>query len=366
MSISNTYEPDYAIAPGETLLETIEALDLTQKELAQRMGRPLKTINQIIKGTVQIMPETALQLEKVTGVPASFWNNAEANYRESLARLEEQKQRESQIAWATRFSYSKMVTLGLVSAETSKPLRVQALLHFFGVASPKQWEETYGALCGAARESGAYETDLGDLSAWLRAGELRARACECQPYQKEHWLAALQQIRALTPQNPAKVWPDVVSLCAEAGVALVLVPELPKTHVYGFTRWLTPNKALIQLSLRYKTDDLLWFTFFHEAAHILLHGKRDIFIEKRGVDSPKETEANQWAGDFMIPPAEWTRFLAGLPAKLTAAQVSTFARKLGIAPSIPLGRLQHREKRIPPSSFNHLKRQIQIAWKGLN
>ena len=157
-----------------------------------------------------------------------------------------------------------------------------------------------------------------------------------------------------------------MSLCAEAGVALVLVPELPKTHVYGFTRWLTPNKALIQLSLRYKTDDLLWFTFFHEAAHILLHGKRDIFIEKQGVDSPKETEANQWAGDFLIPPAEWTRFLAGLPAKPTAAQVSTFARKLGIAPSIPLGRLQHREKRIPPSSFNHLKRQIQIAWKGLN
>jgi HTH-type transcriptional regulator/antitoxin HigA len=366
MSTSQTYEPDYAIAPGETLLETIEALDLTQKELAQRMGRPLKTINQIIKGTAQIMPETALQLEKVTGIPASFWNNAEANYRESLARLAEQKQRQSQISWATRFSYTKMVGLGLVPAETEKPLRVEALLNFFGVASPTQWEETYGTLCGAARESGAYETDLGDLSAWLRAGELRARTCECLPYQKEHWLATLQQIRAMTSQNPAKVWPEVVRLCAEAGVALVLVPELPKTHVYGFTRWLTPQKALIQLSLRYKTDDLLWFTFFHEAAHILLHGKRDIFMEKRGVNSPKETEANEWAGDFLIPPQEWKTFLSALPAKPTATPISTFAQKLGIAPSIPLGRLQHREKRIPPSSFNHLKHQLEIAWEGLN
>jgi HTH-type transcriptional regulator/antitoxin HigA len=366
MSTSHTYKPDYAIAPGETLLETIDTLDLTQKELAQRMGRPLKTINQIIKGTAQIMPETALQLEKVTGVPASFWNNAEANYRVSLARLEEQKQRQSQIAWATRFSYAKMVDLGLVPAEASKPRRVEALLHFFGVASPKQWQETYGALCGAARESPAFETDLGDLSAWLRAGELRARTCDCQTYDKERWLSALQKIRTLTQQNPASVWPEVVRLCAEAGVALALVPELPKTHVHGFTRWLTPNKALIQLSLRYKTDDLLWFTFFHESAHILLHGKRDIFIEKRGVKSPKETEANQWASDFLIPPAEWTRFRAGLPAHPTAAHISTFAKKIGIAPSIPLGRLQHHEKRIPPSSFNHLKRQIEIAWKGLN
>lgn len=104
MKTTYRYEPDYAIAPGETLLETIEALDLTQKELAQRMGRPLKTINQIIKGTAQIMPDTALQLEKVTGVPASFWNNAEANYRESLARDSEKRNRDSQIAWVSRSS----------------------------------------------------------------------------------------------------------------------------------------------------------------------------------------------------------------------------------------------------------------------
>ena len=84
------YNPDYAVPPGETLLETIHALDLTQKELALRMGCPVKTINEIIKGVAAITAETALQLEKVTGVPASFWTNAEANYRERLARLKEQ------------------------------------------------------------------------------------------------------------------------------------------------------------------------------------------------------------------------------------------------------------------------------------
>ncbi|CAN5448184.1 ImmA/IrrE family metallo-endopeptidase [soil metagenome] len=365
MKTTYPYEPDHAVAPGETLLETIEALDLTQKELAQRMGRPLKTINQIIKGTAQIMPETSLQLEKVTGVHASFWNTAETNYREALARREEQRRRDSQTAWVRRFSYTKLVSLRLVPSLSGKAERVEALLHFFGVASPLQWEVTYGELCGAARESSAYQTDLGDLSAWLRAGELVARECQCAPYDRERFLETLRTVRSLTMKSPAEVWPEVTRLCAASGVALALVPELPNTHVFGFTRWLSPQKALIQLSLRYKTDDLLWFTFFHEAAHIFLHGKRDVFIERRGVDSPKESEANQWAGDFLIPPDEWQTFLATLPAKPSATAIKDFASRIGIAPSIPLGRLQHREKRVSPGLFNSLKHKVDIDWIGI-
>ncbi len=364
MSTKYSFQPDYAFPPGDTLLETLESLGLTQKELAKRMGRPLKTINQIIKGTAQIMPETALQLEKVTGVPASFWNNAESNYRERLARLQDEKRQKEEVSWVDRFSYKTMAAFGLVPLLTGKVERVGQLLRYFGVASPKQWESTYGELCGAARESSHFKTDLGDLSAWLRAGEMLAQKRDCQPYDKETFLANLLKIRGLTAQNPAEAWPDVCRLCAASGVAIVLVPELPKTHVSGFTRWLTPDKALIQLSLRYKTDDSLWFTFFHEAAHILLHGKRDVFVEYRGVDNSKEQEANQWAGDFLIPAADWSAFLTTLPTRPAATHIRAFAKKQGIAPSIVLGRLQHREKRVSPGSFNSLKHKVEIAWEG--
>jgi HTH-type transcriptional regulator / antitoxin HigA len=366
MNTKHAFKPDYAFPPGETLLETLEALGLTQKELAARMGRPLKTINQIIKGTAQIMPETALQLEKVTGVPASFWNNAESNYREHLARLEDEQRQKDEVGWLDRFSYKKMADLDLVTPVQDKTARVGQLLRYFAVASPKQWHSTYGELRGAARESASFETDLGDFSAWLRAGEVLAQKRHCQPYNKEVFTRHLITIRGLTMQNPAKVWPDVCRLCAEAGVAVVLVPELPKTHVFGFTRWLTQEKALIQLSLRYKTDDLLWFTFFHEAAHILLHGKRDVFVEYRGVDNPKEQEANLWAGEFLIPEADWKAFVQSLPAKPTLSSITSFARKLAIAPGIVLGRLQHREKRVSPGLFNQLKHKVEIVWNGLD
>ena len=85
----NRYRPDFVSPPGDTLLETIETIGMPQVELAKRMGRPPKTINGIIKGTVAITPETALQLERVLGVSASFWNNRESNYRDFLAREKE-------------------------------------------------------------------------------------------------------------------------------------------------------------------------------------------------------------------------------------------------------------------------------------
>lgn len=87
----HTYQPDIAIPPGETLREAIEALGMSQAELAQRTGRATKNINEIIMGKAAITPDGALQYERVFGVPASFWNILESNYRNTLARLSEQE-----------------------------------------------------------------------------------------------------------------------------------------------------------------------------------------------------------------------------------------------------------------------------------
>ena len=361
----NTFDPDYVVPPGATLLETIDSLGLTQKELAQRMGRPLKTINEIIKGIAAITAETALQLEKVTGIPASFWNNAEANYQERLARLKEAEAFQQQTDWLKRFSYTKMSALKLVPDTSKEEERVSNLLNFFGVAGPNQWENTYTELRGAARESNTTKSALGDLSAWLRTGEIMAQRQQCEVYSSVQFKQALKEVRVLTRKNPVEAWPRVVDLCASAGVAVVLVPELPKTHVFGFTRWLTPNKALIQLSLRYKTDDMLWFTFFHEAAHILLHGKKDVFIEFRGVDNEKEQQANQWAANFLIKPQDWLTFLKNLPTRPSQSAIKKFARSHEIADGIVLGRLQHREKRVGPNQYNELKHKLEIKWPGI-
>ncbi len=100
-------------------------------------------------------------------------------------------------------------------------------------------------------------------------------------------------------------------LCAGAGVALVLVSELPKTHVSGVTRWMTKDKALIMLSLRYKTDDHFWFSFFHEAGHILLGGKKLTFLDEinNSWEDPEEKQANDFASNILIPKEKYKTFI---------------------------------------------------------
>lgn len=360
MAVKKIYrhEPDYAIPPGETLLETIEHLGMTQAELAKRMDRPLKTINEIIKGKAAITAETSLQLERVLGVPANFWNNLERNYRQALAMLEEVQQLEKDLNWLDEVPVNELVKRGWVPRLKDKAQQLLSALNFFGVSSPNAWRKIWSLSDVSFRQSSAFTASPGAVAAWLRIGELKAQKIHCQPYDKQRFEKALKEIRLLTLTAPSEFLPRLISLCADAGVAVVFEPELPKTFVCGATRWLNPNKALIQLSLRYKTDDHLWFTFFHEAGHILLHGKKEVFLEVKGEESSeKEKEADKFASEFLIPSEELKHYLMGkFPgSKLSIEQ---FASALGIAPGIVVGRLQHIGK-LPHAHCNDLKQRFE-------
>lgn len=83
----NRFKPDYAVPPGETLLETLEAIGMSKSDFADRTGVLEKTIDEIIMGHAAITPEAAVTFERALGIRASFWNNLETNYRAALARL---------------------------------------------------------------------------------------------------------------------------------------------------------------------------------------------------------------------------------------------------------------------------------------
>jgi hypothetical protein len=193
----------------------------------------------------------------------------------------------------------------------------------------------------------------------VRRGEIEANDIRCEPFDAPRFREALRTVRGLTIVPPEVFRPEMVRVCASAGVAVVFVPELPGTRASGATRWLAPNKALIQLSLRYKTDDHLWFTFFHEAGHILRHGKRDVFVEDGQVDDTHEHEADRFAADTLIPSRELARLFTAqhIPSR---ADISRFAAYVGVAPGIVVGRLQH-DGVLQHSHCNQLKRRLRWA-----
>jgi addiction module HigA family antidote len=353
----NRYIPDYLVLPGKILEEYLEVYSMTQTELADRTGLTKKTINEIIKGKSPITSETALRLERSLGRPAHFWNNLERQFQEDRSRLAEKKRLENQLDWLKRVPVTRLTKLGWLPKRKDKIAQLMEVLRFFGLASPQQWATVWREHQVAYRQTKHFEACAESVSAWLRKGEIEARQIRCEPFDKKAFFQALDGIRDLTMETPEVFQPQLVEMCASAGVAVVFIPELPNTGVYGATRWIG-NKAVIQLSLRYKSNDHLWFTFFHEAGHIIKHGRKEIFIEGNGLDSEKEKEANAFARDRLIPPAALRKFIKSWDGR-SLAPIEAFAKKIRIAPGIVVGRLQH-DKLLPSSHGNGLK--VFFRW----
>jgi HTH-type transcriptional regulator / antitoxin HigA len=363
--MQNQYKPDSVTPPGETLMELLEEHGMSQAELAERMGRPKKTINEIIHAKAAIAPDTALQLENVFGVPAHFWMRRELDYQEFLARRREHDRLAQQLEWLKAFPMREMIKRGWIEDKKDQLEKFKAVLSFFGVASPEQWDKYWNSRAVAYRKSTAVSTNRAALIAWLRQGELLAEKVECASYNASKFKKALEAIRTLTNEPFEVVRSKIVALCAEAGVAVVFVPELPKMGVSGVTRWLSASKALIQMSLRYKRDDTFWFTFFHESRHVLQENKDEMFFAgDEGVaydpNAPMEQEANEFSANFLIPEANFKQFVAASGNRYSKAEIIQFSSRLKIAPGIVVGRLQH-EKVLPLTHCNDLKQKYEIT-----
>ncbi len=345
-------------APGRTLRETLDTLGMDQRELATRTGLSAKHVNLVIHGKAPITHATAIRLERVTGVPARMWNSLEAHYREELTRLEEKERLEEDLAWLKEIPTNELIKRGKVERQPEKTLLLREILGFFGVASVDAWKKVWSSPTAPFRKSPAFKAKPGSIATWLRLGELEVRDIECDPFNREKFRTVLDEIRGLTTKPPETFVPRMTALCAAAGVALCLVPEIRGAPASGAAQWLTPNKAMIQLSLRYKTNDQFWFSFFHEAGHILLDGKKEKFIDYGESNDERDRRADRFAANLLIPP----RSASDLRALTRWNVIESFAESIGIAPGIVVGRLQ-REGVIGYNQCNGLKRRFRWARK---
>ncbi len=354
---TTTFQPDWISPPGDTIFDLLEEKGWSQAELAQRTGYSKKHINQLINGNATIAEETAIILERVLGSNARFWLNREVQYREALAREEEFKSLEQHTGWLKELPLSDIVKFGWVEKQSQKARQVAACLKFFGVATVDAWRQQYTKPLAAFKASNKFSKNGAAVSAWLRQGERTADHIECSPYNKPAFKQVLQTVRSLTNEaDPERFVPQLTELCASVGIAVVFEQTPKGCPVTAATKWLSPEKALIMLSLRHKTNDHLWFAFFHEAAHILLHGKKMTFLEMKGLNDQQEEEADRFAKDWLIPPkqAKALKFI-----RHTYAEVEAFAEHLGIAPAIVVGRMQN-EGLLPWKLLNKVK--VRYQW----
>jgi addiction module HigA family antidote len=358
----NKFIPDYLVTPGESLSEYLADAGMTQAELADRTGLAKKTINEIINGKSPITPETALKLERTLGRPAHFWSSLERQYQDDKARIAERNRMASYLQWLDTIPVANMAKLGWICGLKDKFEQLEEVLRFFGIASPEQWNAVWSSnLRVAYRQTQKQGKSIEIISAWLRRGEIEAQNAHCASYNGKVFQNILDEIRGLTREKDSEVFvPRLIELCASAGVVVVFVPALTNLGIYGATRWIG-NRPVIQLSLYLKSNDHLWFTFFHEAGHILRHGRRELFLEGNQFDDEreKEDEANTFAQDKLIPPIHLQRLMRN--GKPSLADIEHFAESINIAPGVVVGRLQWSGV-LPRDTGNHLK--VFYRWES--
>lgn len=351
MASINEYYPEEVLHPSETLKEKLREMGMSNKEFALRTGKPEKTIVAVLKGESSITPEMAIMFENITRIPASFWINKQARYNEYKARIKRSEDIESAKEWVSSFPYAEMAKYGWVEPTRNIEEKCINLFEYFGISTHIAWNKLYieSELKIAAYASLKHTQEPHSISAWLRKGELQAREISAPEYNPIEFKKSLKPIKELMANHPVNYFRELQDICFKSGVKVFYTPRLPKTPINGSTRWIN-NAPVIQLTARYKQNDRFWFTFFHEAGHIILHGKKYISLEGINfseADPGKEEEAHRFAESWTLSKEQENEILVNMPRG--PEDIIFYAKKFNTHPAMIIGRFQHLE--IIPYSF---------------
>lgn len=359
--MSTEFRPPVVYHPGETLKEKLEELNMSIKEFAIRTSKPEKTIYAVINGQSSITPDMAIAFEKVTGIPMHMWLKGQRRYDEYKAEKKQEEKLSALHNWAKSFPLQTMQRYRWISFDNSIQSSVNAILSFFQVSSEQGWKDYYfnQQLKIAFRISLNATKEPYAISAWLRQGEIQASQMSVTTFDVTNLKKVLPSLKELCTKQPDDFIKQLQGLCASVGIKLLLTQRLPKAPISGATRWIHDSPC-IQLTDRYKRNDAFWFTFFHEVGHIILHGKKDIFLEDTEYsdkEQKKEDEADHFASEILLPIEQENEIIQH--GNYSESTILTYAEKFNVHPAIIVGRLQHRGI-IPYSLLQNLKVNINL------
>ena len=340
-----------ATPPGATIKEQLNDRGMSQKEFAARMDMSEKHISRLINGDVQLTPETSVKLEMVLGVPAKFWNNLEAIYREKLIKAEAENAMDVDVEIAKQFPYSEMAKFGWVPESREATEKVINLRKYFEVVELSLLGSEQITRIACRRLAITEKSDLA-LMAWAQEAKIKARGIQTAPINMKGLISAMPALRKMTVLKPKEFCPQIKKCLADCGIALVFLPHLKGSFLQGAS-FMDGNKIVVGLTARGKYADKFWFSLFHELAHIVLGHVG----QPNEISEEDEKAADKWSGDTLIISEAFEAFRKD--RDYSERSVLQFAKEQEIAPGIVVGRMQ-MEGMIRYNMLNNLKEKYEI------
>lgn len=354
--LAEEFVPRWASPPGATLRDALAERGIANGDFANHIGVSMSELRQLFTGELAVTPDLARRLASAIGPSEAFWHVRETQYQHDLSVVQADE-------WASSMPVQQMASFGWIRRPSGWRERLRICLQFFDVPDVATWEMRYRDLLQTAtfRRSNAFDFDTPAVLAWLRESERIALATSHSQWNRALFLANLDTARKLTRTHDPEVFlARLTDLCQEAGVALVVLRAPSGCPVSGTARFVH-DLPIIVLSVRHLSDDHFWFTFFHEAAHLVLHDPRVPYVDSDADEAQPENEiereANNFAASILIPPDVSAR----LTRRTTTRDIIRLASQLGVSPGIVVGQMQHRGV-VPPSFHNKLKRRFR--WEG--
>lgn len=364
--------PFHYTLPGDILLGELKQRNLSQRDLAQIIGRPPKTINEIIKGKKAITPETALQLEQALETPAEFWLELEADYQFQKSRTELANLRAADPDIEMRrlihqFPVREMAKLGWINLSKDLKENASALCELLGVESLDAPLE----LKASFRQTPTKTPNTDHQYAWVQRVHYLADQQAVGTYNEEEFEAALPAL--LDRSSSLSFLQEIPGILNNLGVHFLIVPHLTKTYLDGAALYHKDNPVIV-LTLRYNRIDSFWFNLLHEAGHIL---KGHVTPGKPCLDSLEhrtkhrvsssldiEKEADNFAYSHLIPVRKYNSFVRQQNGSFTKKAIEEFAKEINRHPGIVLGRLQFEDK-VAYSRHRSLLVKVKDHFKGI-
>ena len=349
---------NYFVPTGEIIKEYITEKGISQKELAKRLNISEKHISNFLSGKIHLTEDMALKLEFIINdIPASYWLNYEARYREFLAK----KEFDSELEKENIKEISKRFKFKEIFPKTSLTIIEQAkeVLKLLNISNFDCFDKTYNDLNVEFFQDGGEKESI---VIWLKLCE---REITKQNDDLKDINFSLKELKKNIGKfkniglnsNIDESMNNCRKLCNKLGIYLVIREPISNSKVRGVITTYN-NRPAIFLSGRYKTHDHIWFAFIHELKHLLDdYNKKDIQISFDDIDihSQKEEDANKFARDYFINNDDYNKFVKEKDFDSTSLEV--FAKKQNVCVGILIGRLQH-DGYLPKTYYNYKKTKM--------
>ena len=341
--------------PGVYVKDALEALGMTAKEFSARTGISERMLSGIMTGNCGITFETAYQLSEFFDNSVTFWTNLQNQYDLYL------KQHESESALEEDYQLVKGMKKYLlhghyIEDNDDKITIVAKIRKAVGVNRLSLLNRPDPMVCfKEAKVSGGSDNFYQNF--WIALALNEARRRDVPVYSKAKLAEALSKLRCLTRMEPEIFMPNLSDMFLESGICFVLLPYLPKSNIYGVTKWLNKDNVMLSVSNRGEKADVFWFTLCHEIAHVLMEHKREALISMSGL---QDQQADAIAEDILIPREKWNSFVAR--GVFNAESIQGFADEITVHPCIVTGRL-HKEKLVPYGMYD---KRFALSYKTIS